>query len=333
MDRRRALNLAACAALGTIGIGLGGPALAQDAMVLKSADVHPFGYPTVAAVEWMGEELETRTDGRLSIQIYPSMQLGGEKEMIEQAQVGALAMARISVGPMGPLVPELNVFNLPYLFRDAAHMEAVIDGEIGDELLQHLTDHPTAGLVGLCWMNAGTRNVYNSQRAVRSMEDLSGLKIRMMGNPIFVDTMNAMGGNGVSMGFDQLINGLQTGVVDGAENNYPTYSSGQHYRYAKYYSRTEHLMIPEILVFSKRVWEGLSAEDQELIMSLAKEAQQRQRELWYAEEEKALADMSANGVEVIEIADKEPFRKAVQPVWEKHGAQFAELIERIQNVQ
>ena len=180
-------------------------------MVLKSADVHPLGYPTVEAVKWMGEELQKQTDGRLSIEIYPSMQLGGEKEMIEQAQVGALAMARISVGPMGPLVPELNVFNLPYLFRDAAHMEAVIDGPIGDELLQKLTDHPTAGLVGLCWMNAGTRNVYNSQRPIRSAEDLKGLKIRMMGNPIFVDTMNAMGGNGVSMGFDQLINGLQTG--------------------------------------------------------------------------------------------------------------------------
>jgi tripartite ATP-independent transporter DctP family solute receptor len=261
------------------------------------------------------------------------MQLGGEKEMIEQAQVGALAMARISVGPMGPLVPELNVFNLPYLFRDAAHMEKVIDGPIGDELLQRLTDHPTAGLVGLCWMNAGTRNVYNSQRPIRSTEDLKGLKIRMMGNPIFVDTMNAMGGNGVSMGFDQLINGLQTGVVDGAENNYPTYTSGQHYRYAKYYSRTEHLMIPEILVFSKRIWDELSAEDQDLIMSLAKQAQQRQRELWYAEEEKALAAMRENGVEVIEVADKEALREAVKPVWEKHGAQFADLIERIQAVQ
>jgi tripartite ATP-independent transporter DctP family solute receptor len=242
-------------------------------------------------------------------------------------------MARISVGPMGPLVPELNVFNLPFLFRDAAHMEAVIDGPIGDELLQKLSDHPTAGLVGLCWMNAGTRNVYNSQRPIRSADDLKGLKIRMMGNPIFVDTMNAMGGNGISMGFDQLINGLQTGVVDGAENNYPTYSSGQHYRYAKYYSRTEHLMIPEILVFSKRVWEGLSQEDQDLIMRLAKEAQQRQRELWYAEEEKALAEMKANGVEVIDVADKEAFRDAVKPVWDKHGAQFADLIERIQAVQ
>ncbi len=196
-----------------------------------------------------------------------------------------------------------------------------------------MTDHPTAGLVGLCWMNAGTRNVYNSKHPVRSMADLQGLKIRMMGNPIFVDTMNAMGGNGVSMGFDQLINGLQTGVVDGAENNYPTYSSGQHYRYAKYYSRTEHLMIPEILVFSKRQWEQLSKEDQDLIMSLAKEAQQRQRELWYEMEEKALADMQANGVEVIEVEDKEALRDAVRPVWDKHGAQYAELIERIQAVQ
>jgi TRAP-type C4-dicarboxylate transport system substrate-binding protein len=145
--------------------------------------------------------------------------------------------------------------------------------------------------------------------------------------------MNAMGGNGVSMGFDQLINGLQTGVVDGAENNYPTYASGQHYRYAKYYSRTEHLMIPEILVFSKRIWEGLSQDDRDLIMSLAKEAQQRQRELWYAEEEKALADMKANGVEVIDVEDKEAFREAVQPVWEKHAADLSELIERIQAVQ
>jgi tripartite ATP-independent transporter DctP family solute receptor len=333
MDRRLALRFAAVVALGAIGLVPGGPAFAQSEMVLKAADVHPFGYPTVEAVKWMGEELQKRTDGRLSVEIYPSMQLGGEKEMIEQAQVGALAMARISVGPMGPLVPELNVFNLPYLFRDAAHMEAVIDGPIGDELLQKVTDHPTAGLVGLCWMNAGTRNVYNSQRPVRSKEDLGGLKIRMMGNPIFVDTMNAMGGNGVSMGFDQLINGLQTGVVDGAENNYPTYSSGQHYRYAKYYSRTAHLMIPEILVFSKRIWDELSEEDRDLIMSLAKEAQQRQRELWYEMEEKALADMRANGVEVVEVADKEAFREAVQPVWEKHGAAFAELIERIQAVQ
>ena len=144
-------------------------------------------------------------------------------------------------------------------------MEKVIDGEIGDELLKKLSDHPTAGLIGLCWMNAGTRNVYNSRRPVKSIEDLKGLKIRMMGNPLFVDTMNALGGNGVAMGFDQLISAMQTGVVDGAENNYPSYATGQHYRYAKYYSLTGHLMIPEILVFSKKVWETLPKDDQALI--------------------------------------------------------------------
>ncbi len=175
-------------------------------MVLKATDVHPLGYPTVEAVVRMGKKLETATNGRLSIQMFPSMQLGGEKEMIEQAQVGALQIARISVGPMGPLVPELNVFNLPFMFRDDAHMEKVIDGPIGDEMLKKLSDHPTAGLIGLCWMNAGTRNVYNSKKPIKTVEDLKGLKIRMMGNPVFVDTMNSLGGNGVAMGFDQLIN-------------------------------------------------------------------------------------------------------------------------------
>jgi tripartite ATP-independent transporter DctP family solute receptor len=308
------------------------PTLGQQTMLLKATDVHPLGYPTVEAVVRMGKKLEQVTNGRLSIQMYPSMQLGGEKEMIEQAQVGALALARISVGPMGPLVPELNVFNLPFMFRDAAHMEKVIDGPIGDEMLKKLTDHPTAGLVGLCWMNAGTRNVYNSKRPVKSVEDLKGLKIRMMGNPVFVDTMNSLGGNGVSMGFDQLISAMQTGVVDGAENNYPTYASGQHYRYAKYFSLTEHLMIPEILVFSKRVWNTLSKDDQELIMKLAKEAQQEQRKLWYEMEEKSLKEMKEAGVEIVPVADKQKFQDAVKPVWEKHGAQHKELIQRVQDV-
>ena len=264
--------------------------------------------------------------------MYPSMQLGGEKEMIEQAQVGALAMARISVGPMGPLVPELNVFNLPFMFRDDKHMEKVIDGAIGDEMLKKLTDHPTASLIGLCWMNAGTRNVYNSKKPINTIEDLKGLKIRMMGNPVFVDTMNALGGNGVAMGFDQLVNAMQTGVVDGAENNYPSYATGQHFRYAKFYSTTGHLMIPEILVFSKRTWQSLSKDDQALITKFAKEAQQEQRKLWYEMEEKSIKQIKDAGVEIIKIDDKKPFQAAVKPVWDKYGAQHAALIKRIQDV-
>ena len=217
------------------------------------------------------------------------------------------------------------------MFRDSAHMEKVIDGPIGDELLKKLSDHPTAGLIGLCWMNAGVRNVYNSKKPIKSVEDLKGLKIRMMGNPVFVDTMNALGGNGVAMGFDQLINAMQTGVVDGAENNEPTYTTGQHYRYAKYYSMTGHLIIPEILVFSKRTWQSLSKEDQDLITKLSKEAQQEVRSLWYEMEAKSIDDMKKNGVEITPIADKKPFQDAVKPVWDKYGAQQQALIKRIQD--
>jgi tripartite ATP-independent transporter DctP family solute receptor len=279
----------------------------------------------------MGKKLEAATNGRLSIQMYPSMQLGGEKEMIEQAQVGALQYARISVGPMGPLVPELNVFNLPFMFRDTTHMEKVVDGAIGDEMLKKLSDHPTANLIGLCWMNGGTRNVYNSKHPVKAVADLKGLKIRMMGNPVFVDTMNSLGGNGVAMGYDQLVNALQTGVVDGAENNEPSYETGQHYRYAKYYSLTGHLMIPELLVFSKRTWGTLSADDRALIAKLAKEAQQEQRGLWYEMEKQSTAKMKTAGVEINAVADKKQFQDAVKPVWDKYGAQHGALIKRIQD--
>ena len=266
MKRRQFMTAAAASAI----VATTGSVRAQSKLVLKATDVHPLGYPTVEAVVRMGKKLEAATNGRISVEMYPSMQLGGEKEMIEQAQVGALHIARISVGPMGPLVPEMNVFNLPFVFRSAAHMEKVIDGPIGQEIMQKLTDHPTANLVGLCWMNAGTRSVYNSKRPITQVADLKGLKIRMMGNPLFVDTMNALGGNGVAMGFDQLINAMQTGVVDGAENNEPSYDSGQHYRYAKYFSKTDHLMIPEILVFSKRQWNAMSADDRALVGRMAK---------------------------------------------------------------
>ena len=331
MNRREVFRLGGMAAA-TAVCGFNGPAFAQQKLVLKATDVHPLGYPTVEAVVRMGKKLDAATGGRLSIQMYPSMQLGGEKEMIEQAQVGALQLARISVGPMGPLVPELNVFNLPFMFRDGAHMEKVVDGPIGDEMLKKLSDHATAGLIGLCWMNGGTRNVYNSKHPVKSVADLKGLKIRMMGNPVFVDTMNALGGNGVAMGYDQLVSALQAGVVDGAENNEPSYETGQHYRYAKYYSRTGHLMIPELLVFSKRTWQTLSADDQKLVTKVAREAQQEQRKLWYEMEEKSLAKMKEAGVAINDVDDKKTFVSAVQPVWAKYGAQHKALINRIQDV-
>jgi len=310
----------------------GAPQASAQQTVLKAADVHPLGYPTVEAIVRMGKALEKETNGRLSIQMYPAMQLGGEKEMIEQAQVGALQIARVSVGPVGTVVDELNVFNLPFIFRDQAHMEKVIDGPIGDDLLAKITDNPRTRLVALGWMNAGSRSVYNNKRAVRSADDLKGLKIRMMGNPLFVETMNAMGGNGISMGFNELYNALQTGVVDGAENNPPTYVTHNHFQVAKYYTLTEHLMIPEIFVFSRRTWDTLSKDDQALIRKLSRAAQLEQRALWNKMEAESLEKLRGMGVEVVTSFDKKPLMEAIKPVHAKYGAKWGDLIARIQAV-
>jgi len=324
MHRRHFIGAAAAAAV----LCASAAALAQQKQVLKATDVHPLGYPTVEAIVRMGAKLEKATNGRYSIQMFPSMQLGGEKEMIEQAQVGALQIARISVGPMGPIVDELNVFNMPFVFKDEAQMRKVIDGPIGAEMLTKLSNS-SARLVALGWMDAGTRNVY-SDKPVTKPADLKGMKIRMMGNPLFVETMNAMGGNGVAMGFNELFGALQTGVVDGAENNPPTLLGQNHYQVSKVYSLTGHLIIPEIFVFSKRTWETLPKADQDLVKKYSREAQFEQRKLWDAYVGDAEAKLKAAGIQFVK-ADKQAFYKATQPVRDKYGSKYAAILKRIQD--
>ncbi len=322
---RRTLLLTAAALAAALAL----PAGAQQKQVWKASDVHPLGYPTVEAIQRMGKKLEAQTNGRISIQMFPSMQLGGEKEMIEQAQVGALQIARISVGAMGPVVDDLNVFNMPFIFRDEGHMRRVIDGPIGQELLERTSNAPTSRLIVLGWMDAGTRHVY-SNKPVTKPADLKGMKIRMMGNPLFVETMNAMGGNGVAMGFNELYSALQTGVVDGAENNPPTLLAQNHYQVSKVYSLTGHLIIPEIFVFSKRNWETMSKEDQALLKKVSREAQIEQRQLWDAYVGEAETKLKAAGIKFVE-ADKPAFFKATQPIRDKYGAKYAALLKQIQD--
>ena len=334
VDRRTLIRLGGVSTLGALsGIILGTPAVAQQKTVLKASDVHPEGYPTVAAVENLGKKLESATNGRLSVQMYAAMQLGGEKEAIEQAQIGAIQLARVSVGTLGPVINDLNVLNLPFLFRNTAHMEKVIDGDIGAELLDKVTNDPKAGLVALCWMDAGARNLYDTKKPIKDIADLKGLKIRVIGNPMFVDMMNALGGNGVAMGYDQVFSALQTGVVDGAENNPPSYVFDNHYTVAKYYTLTQHLIVPEILVFSRKTWDAMSKDDQDLLRKFAREAQLDERDLWNKYETAALDKAKAAGNQIIEIADKTPFQDAVKPVWDKYGPKFADMIKRIQSVQ
>ena len=325
MNARRTLLVLAVLA------GLAATTGAASAQTMKAADVHPVGYPTVVAVEAMGKKLEAATQGRIKFQMFPGSVLGGEKEMIEQTQVGAIHVLRTSLGPVGPVVPEVNVFNMPFVFRSVAHMRAVIDGPIGQELLDKISASP-ARMVGLAWMDGGSRSLY-TKKPVRKPEDLKGQKIRMMGNPLFVDTMNAMGGNGISMGYGEVFTALQTGVIDGAENNPPSLYTANHFKAgAKYYTQTNHLIIPEILVMSKVAWDKLSPADQALVKKVAREAQLEQRTLWDKAVAESNAKLKAEGVEFIEM-DNKPFFDATAPVRAKYGANFAELMKRIAAVQ
>jgi tripartite ATP-independent transporter DctP family solute receptor len=311
-------------------VAFGAAFTAHAQTVLKATDTHPAGYPTVVAVEGMGKKLEAATGGRIKMQMFPGAVLGQEKEAVEQTQLGAIQINRISLGVMGPVVPEVNVFNMPFVFRDEAHMRKVIDGAIGNELLQKITDSP-AKLVGLAWMDGGARNLY-TKKPVRKPADLAGQKVRMMGNPLFVDTMNAMGGNGISMAFGEVFSALQTGVIDGAENNPPSYVTHNHITTpAKYYSLTNHLIIPEIVVMSRVAWDKLSKDDQALVKKFAREAQLEQRALWDKSVEENLAKMKAANVEIITV-DQKPFYDATAPVRAKYGAQFADLMKRISDV-
>jgi tripartite ATP-independent transporter DctP family solute receptor len=314
--------LAGAAAFGTVSTA--------SALEIKSSDVHAMDYPTTQAIEYMGQLLDTWTSGRMSIKIFHSMQLGGEKEALEQVQVGALEMTRVSVGVVGPIVPEFNAFNLPYFFRSVDHMHKVVDGEIGTSLLNKLEE---GGLVGLGYMDAGSRSFYNKVRPIKTLDDLKGLKVRVMQNPIFVEMVNSMGGNGLSVAFNELYTAMQTGVVDGAENNPPTYHSQNHYEIAGHYTLTEHLMVPEIFVFSKKVWDTLSPLDQQLIRKASAMCVEKERELWAAREQKALDALRKSGINVITDVDKGPFIKATEPVRAKFGSEFSDLIKKASAVQ
>ena len=302
--------------------------LASAQTILKAADVHPVGYPNVVAIENLGKKLEVATNGKFKLQMFPGGVLGGEKEMIEQTQVGAINILRTSLGPLGPVVPDVNVFNMPFVFRNEAHMRAVIDGPIGQEILDKITNSPSK-MVALGWMDGGSRSLY-TKKIVKTPADLKGQKVRMMGNPLFVDTMNAMGGNGIAMGYGEVFSALQTGVLDGAENNPPSMFTSNHYNAgAKFYAQTNHLIIPEIFVMSKVTWDKLSKDEQALVKKFSKEAQLEQRTLWDKSVAEYTAKLKAAGVEFVAV-DQKPFYDATAPVRAKYGAAYADLIKRIE---
>lgn len=311
---------------------LGNASFAAD-INIKFAEVHPAGYPPVVAEQEMGKKLEQQSDGKIGFKMFAGGVLGSEKEVVEQVQANAVQMTRVSLGIVGPVVPDVNVFNLPFVFRDHAHMRKVIDGEIGQEILDKIT-HSDFNLVALAWMDGGTRNLY-TKKPVRKMADLKGMKIRVQGNPVFIETINAMGGNGIAMATGEIFSALQTGVIDGAENNPPTMLEHNHYQNAKFYTLTQHLILPEPVVISKTTWAKLSPEQQALVKKLAVEAQAEERVLWDKKSAESETKLKAAGVEFITLSpqEKKEFYDATAEVRNKYGAPYADLIKRIEAVQ
>ncbi|MFG0517255.1 TRAP transporter substrate-binding protein [Kluyvera intermedia] len=305
-------------------------AQATVAQTLRAADVHPADYPNVVAVKHMGEKLNTATEGRLDIKTFPGGVLGDEKQMIEQAQLGAIDIIRVSMAPVAAILPEINVFTLPYIFRDETHMHHVLDGMIGQEIGDRLTGNSKSRLVFLGWMDAGTRNLITKQPVIKP-EDLKGMKIRVQTSPVALDTLKAMGANAIAMGTSEVFSGMQTGVIDGTENNPPTFVAHNYLPVAKNFTWSKHFIMPELFLFSKPKWDKLKKEDQQLILKLAKEAQVEQRALWEAYNAKALETMKANGVQFHDI-DTKPYYDATQSVRDKYGKDHQDLIKKIQDV-
>ncbi len=302
--------------------------IAADPLILRTADNQPADYPTAEAITYMGDWLGDRSNGELQIKLYAGGQLGEEKDTLEITILGGIDLARINMAPVNSIEPDTAVLGLPFLFRSTAHMRAVLDGPIGDEILASLEPH---GLIGLAYYDSGARSFYNSKRPVHSPADLAGLKIRVQNSELAVAMVESLGANPTPMGYGQVYETLLLGTIDGSENNWPSYVSTGHFEAAPHYTLTQHTMMPEMLVMSKHRWSQLSAEQQILIRRAAKTSVPYMRERWdqrvFASKSKAIEA----GVQIIEVKDLQPFVAAMQPVYDQsvNSERMRDWLDRI----
>ena len=305
----------------------------SDQIVLTLSEVHAEGYPTTLADYEFARLVEERTEGRIKIDVYSGGTLYGEETgSIEALQIGDLAFARVSASPVASYVPALNVIQLPYLYRDGEHMWQVLNGEIGQQMLADI-EESGSGLVGLCYYDAGARNFYTTT-PVNSVEDMAGLKIRLQNNPMMVEMVQLLGGNGVTgIGPNDVYSAIQQGTIDGAENNWPTYESMGDYQVAPYFVLDGHTRVPEILLASKAVLDTLDPADVEIIKECAKETQAYEIEQWALREQSSEEKVTAEGVVVAELTPEQiaAFQERMQPLYAKYGAGYEDVIEQIQN--
>jgi tripartite ATP-independent transporter DctP family solute receptor len=304
-------------------------AFAQKPVVLRLAETHAQDYPTTKGDYEFARLVKERSNGRIVIEVYPGSQLGQEKAVIEQVQFGAIDITRVSISPVAAFVPKLNAFQMPYLYRDADHMWKVLNGDIGKNLLASLEPF---GFIGLGWFESGSRNFYNSKRAVKSPADLKGLKIRVQESELMMGLVSAFGAIPTPMAFGEVYSALQTGVIDGAENNWPSYFSTSHYEVAKHFTLDEHTRVPEIIVGSKISLGRLSKADQELIRQAARDAVEFQKAEWAKYEQLSIDKVVAAGSVVTKIDDKAPWVALMAPLYAKQTKEVQDLVKQIQAV-
>ncbi|HTJ05895.1 MAG TPA: TRAP transporter substrate-binding protein [Caldimonas sp.] len=322
---RVSIGLLALAAAGLIA----GPAVARD---FRSAEVHAKDFPTNQAVMYMSEQLSKATGGKDKIKIFSDSALGSEKDTVEQVKIGALDMVRVSTASFHGIVPESLIPSLPFLFRDIDHFRKAMYGAEGDKILAAFDK---AGFIGLCLYESGARSMY-AKKPIKSVADMKGLKVRVQPSDLMVGMVNAMGGSPTPMPFAEVYTGLKSGLIDAAENNIPSYEETKHYESAPIYSETMHVMTPEVLVFSKKVWETLTPLEQAAIRKAAKESVPHYVKLWEAKEKDARAAVLKGGAKIIDASqiDKKSFVDVEKPVWDKFAStpELKSLLQSIVNV-
>lgn len=304
------------------------PMMRDDQIILRLANNHRPDYPTSRACDYFAELVEERTDGRIKILNYHSAQLGDEKATVGQVMYGGIDLARVSTALLTDFDSELIALQMPYLYEDTDHMWRVLNSEIGDSFL---TGMDKMGVEGLCWYDAGARNFYASS-PITCLEDLQGMKIRVQESAFMVDLISALGAVPVEMSFAKVEMALKQGEVDGAENNFSSYISTRNYLHAKYLALDEHIRIPEVIIMNKEVLENLDEADQEIIRQAAKDSSKKQKELWDECEEQNRNIVEAAGNEICQISDKEAFIERVQPLYQKYGGDYQEILDQIEQM-
>lgn len=298
----------------------------------RAWNIHVEGYPNTVAMDKFAELLAEKTGGKITLQNFHGGVLGTQPDAIEQVRIGAIEVGNFNLGPIGPIAPAANVVSLPFVFKSVPHMHRALDGAAGDKINAGMAE---AGLIGLAWYDAGARSFYNRDKPITTPADVAGMKIRVMNNDLYSGMVKELGGNPSPMAFAEVYQALKTGVVDGAENNWPSYESTGHFEVAGYYSLSQHLIIPECVCINASVWEGLSDDMKAAVKEAAVESAQLQRKLWAAREKSSREKVMASGVKFNEIADKSPFQDAMKPVYDNYLADnpdVKELVDLIQSI-